>query len=90
MNLKTFTLGFICGGFLVGLLALFQINEERTQKYEMGKDHGSIEAFVEIYDAIKSEYGPIQELGEEKLLYSQKATDIVVVEENGVKTIRAK
>ena len=88
--MKVFILGFMSGAILVGLVAIFQIKEERIQKYEMGKGHGSIDSFVEIYDAIKFEFGPIQEGTEEKLLYSKKATDIVVIEENGVKTIRAK
>ncbi len=90
MLTKDFILGFLAGAIIIGIGALFVLKSERMEKYEMGKSHGSIDSFVEMYDLIKKEFGSTYETSEIKLLISKKATDIVVVEENGVKTIRAK
>ena len=71
------------------LISVAIIKNQQEAKLKMGKDGGSIQTFYEIHSAIGNEFGTIESKSENKTLYTKKADAIVVIKEDGVKTIRA-
>jgi len=87
-HLLPFLLGFIAAS----LLFLFVILPDHGRgKFEMGKMTGEIMTKFEIFDKVRTELGHDYNyyIDGDKRLFAVKDCAVVVVERNGVKTIRS-
>ncbi|MBU2714085.1 hypothetical protein [Zooshikella harenae] len=80
-------------GFLIGIVASssifipFLISQQKA-KYEFGLNAGIVHGMQEATNKIEKKFGEIDSQADYETLYSVKATSVVVVEVNGVKTVR--
>jgi hypothetical protein len=81
----TFLGGFICAIALVWFLILPR--EDRYQ-FDYGFTNGVVRGHLEAVDAIQKEFGTCDTHASSNRLFGAYTSDVVVIETNGVKTVR--
>ena len=80
-----FLVGFVCAS----LLFLFVILPKQAHdKFEFGRTNGIRAGHFEAADALQKEFGLYDGHSPYKVLFSEKTTDVISIETNGVKTVR--
>lgn len=88
--MRNFLLGILAGLLISSVAILWQMNLAH-EKYANGHYHGEIDAYVSFGKKILNEFGRYRDIdGTCVVLFSAKDIDFVVVNVNGVKTIRVR
>jgi hypothetical protein len=83
--LATFFVGFICASALFIFVIL---PKEAHDKFEFGRTNGIVAGHFEAADALQREFGLYDGHSPYRVLFSEKTTDVISIETNGVKTVR--
>jgi hypothetical protein len=83
--LAMFLLGFVCA---TALFILFILPKEAHDKFEFGRKNGIVKGRFEAADALQKEFGLYDGHSPYKVLLSEKTTDVITIETNGVRTVR--
>ena len=86
--MKSFVLGLITGAIVTGLTAILVGSFYLTEKKDFFVDQGYAEAQKDITTKLRETFPPLETLADYSTLYDFKETSVVVVEEQGVKTLR--
>ena len=83
--LATFLVGFVCASALFIFVIL---PKETHDKFDFGRKNGIVAGHFEAADALQKEFGLYDGHSPYKILLSEKTTDVISIETNGVKTVR--
>jgi len=64
------------------------VPKEAHDKFEFGRANGIRAGRFEAADALQKEFGLYDGHSPYKVLFSEKTTDVISIETNGVKTVR--
>ncbi|HTJ00226.1 MAG TPA: hypothetical protein VL527_15195 [Dongiaceae bacterium] len=79
-----FVLGILVGGLLATLCLVTFISKQ----FAAGLNSGNIAGRLEAANALQQEFGTNVGAAPHRVLFSVKTTDVVVIETNGIKTVR--
>ena len=84
--------GLFAGGILGMLVAILGfipvLRSQQKTKFDLGRRQGQLAGLSEAAEVIDKEFGRYAGQGEYRCLFSIKTTDVIVIETNGVKTVR--
>jgi hypothetical protein len=83
--IAAFFAGFVCASALFIFVIL---PKEQHDKFEFGRGNGMVAGRFEAADALQKEFGNYDGHAPYKVLFSEKTTDVISIETNGVKTVR--
>ena len=85
-NFLMLSVGFVAGALLVGAVAVTVVAKE---KYNYGKYHGELETKLAILESLPAALGDDYRMADGyRKLFEVKDTAAVIVERNGVRTLR--
>ena len=84
--------GLFAGGILGMLVAILGfipvLRSQQRAKFDLGRRQGELAGWNAAADALDKEFGRCDPQSEYRRLFSIKTTEVVVIETNGVKTVR--
>ena len=83
--LAIFAAGFVCAS---ALFIFVIVPKEAHDKFDFGRTNGIVAGRFEAADALQKEFGLYDGHSPYKVLFSEKTTDVISIETNGVKTVR--
>ena len=86
--MRNFTFGFIIGGAVCSAIFVPLLLSERVSKFEYGRNHGQIDWKQEAAEVLRKEFGEHNGELPYTVLFSVKATSVISVETNGIRTVR--
>ncbi len=88
--MKKGILAFVSGFFCCALLSIPIISYLKNSSFEYGKSKGYVDGVLDSAVALEKEFGSIDysDKNFEKVIFSIKTTEVVLVKVNGVKTIK--
>lgn len=74
---------------LVAVLGFIPVlRSQQKARLELGRHQGELAGLAEAADTLSKEFGHYDGQGAYRRLFSIKTTDVIVIETNGVKTVR--
>ena len=86
--MKKILIGMVLGAAIAAGLFIPLLFREGQAKFDCGQHRGQIAGLTETAVILDKEFGKYDGKSEYKMLFSIKDTDGVVIETNGVKTVR--
>lgn len=86
--MKNIIVGIFFGIFLSSCFYIPLMMYERDAKYELGRANGKIEGLWQAAKSIEQTFGVYDGKSKYSRMFSVKTTDVIVVSDNGVKTIK--
>lgn len=88
-----YIIGFIGGLIFSAVIISITVPRALADKFDEGKHRGRLETTAELFERIKTVFGPLTnelEFKVDDILFSYKINDVVITQEKGIKTVRVR